>query len=290
MDKRTVISVTALLALGSAIGYFWHKAEQEPAAEPAPQAHEAAAMPAGISPAAASEQLLEKQLHASLDGSHVRLVAAATPASWVDPVKRAAARGQIANLHPDLATALQLGPEQAEQFNDLLARQQLEIADLLAARPGDIRGGVYSQRLLREIEVMELSDNAEQAAMLGDKYPTWLQHQQDEVFRNPVDQLQGMLVRQGIAMADQDFDPLVTALAAEQARFARDMPRDSTAGNSPRELLQEQLHYAANNQQLVKVASRFLGSGQLAAYEQLLEQRRLTTQRLLRTMGGETGE
>jgi hypothetical protein len=290
MDKRAVISVTALLALGGAMGFFWRKTEQEPAMEPVPRAsHPPTDMHAGGSAASGSAQMLEQQLQARLEGSHMRPHAAA-PAGWSDPAKRAEARGQVEDMHPDLAAALQLGPEQTEEFLDLLARQQMDIAELLAARAGDIRDGVHSQRLSREIEVMELSGNAEQAAMLGEKYPDWVQHQQDEVLRNPVDQLQGMLVRRGIGMADPEFDPLVTALAAEQARLNKEMPPASEPGNSPRELLQEQLRYAANNRQLVRVASRFLNAQQLAAYEQLLEQRRLTTQRLLRTMGGETAE
>jgi hypothetical protein len=293
MDKRALLYVTALLAVGGTIGFFWRKVEREPATDlTAASAESAGTLHAGTPAAPTSAQMLENQLQATLgSGDHQpRPASAAVPGSWGDPLQRAEARRQLEQWHPDLATALQLEPDKAGQFLDLLARQQLDIADLIAARSGDIRDGVYSQRLLREIEVMELSDNSEQAALLGDKYPDWLQHQQNEVLSNPVDQLHGMLVRQGIGTPEADFEPLATALAAEQSRFSKELARPSEPGSSPRELLQEQLQYAANNRQLVRVASRFLNAEQLAAYEQLLERRRLTTQRLLRTMRDGAGD
>jgi hypothetical protein len=291
MDKRAVISVTALLVLGAGIAVFWRKLEREPAVDTAQGPGEpAAAMNSGTAAAPVSEQLLAEKLRASQgDGAQ-----AAAPQAEASPEilqKRAQARNKLMAAYPELATTLQLTPEQAEQFLDLLARQQVEIAELIAARPGEIRDGVYSQRLARDVNIMELSDDAEQTALLEGKYPEWLQYQQDEIFRNPVDQLQGVLQRQGIGIADADADALVTALAAEQTRFSKEMARTSgSPGDSPRELLQQQLHYAANNRQLVKVASRYLNTQQLEAYEQLLERRTLTAQRLLRNMGGETGE
>ncbi len=98
-------------------------------------------------------------------------------------------------------------------------------------------------------------------------------------------------MRQGIGITDEETDSLNAALAAEQGRLSRDAPRPADLpGNSPRQLLEQELQYASNSSQLVRVASRYLSTRQLEAYEQLLEQRTLTAQRLLRIMDGGTGE
>jgi hypothetical protein len=291
MDKRAVMLVTALLALGAGIGFFWRKLEHPPAAELA-QAPGGPAMPPGTAATPVSEQLLAEKLRTSLDGGGAaRPDVPQVPASPEVLQKRAEIRDKLRAMYPDLATALQLTPEVAEQFLDLLARQQLEIAELIATRPGDNRNGVYSQRLARDINVMELSDDAEQAALLTDKYPDWLQFQQDDLNINPVDKLHGTLTRQGIDITTAVTDELATALAAEQTRLSREMARASEpASPSPRQLLEQELQNGSNNRQLVGVASRYLNPQQLEIFEQLLQQRARTAQRLLRTTRDESGE
>jgi hypothetical protein len=290
MDKRAVMLVTALLALGAGIGFFWRKPAQPPATEPARVPGEPAMTP-GMAAAPVSEQLLAEKLRTSRGGDAARPDVQHAPTSPEVLQKREEIRGRLRAMYPDLATALQLTPEVAEQFLDLLARQQLEIAELIATRPGDNRNGVYSQRLARDINVMELSDDAEQAALLTDKYPDWLQFQQDDLNINPVDKLHGTLTRQRLDITDAQTDELATALAAERTRLNREMPRTSEpVSPSPRQLLEQELQNASNNRQLVQVASRYLNPQQLEIFEQLLQQRARTAQRLLRTTRDESGE
>jgi hypothetical protein len=290
MDKRNLIWGALLLALGAGFGVYWQQRERAPAAELVAVADGSPAATHALPLDAPADGQLAAKPSTSLGAQPARMAAsAADDPEWQRQL--AAARASLTEQYPELAAGLQLSEEQAGQFMDLLARQQVELASLIAARPRDIRDGVYSQGLLRDITVMELSDNAEQAALLQDKYQNWLQLQHDNLQRNPIDQLQNRLVQQGAGISDQDMDALNVALAAEQDRIGREQLRDAAPpGQDPRQLLEQELSYAAHRRELVAVAARYLHGRQLEIYEQLLEQRMLNARRLLRTLDAADGE
>jgi hypothetical protein len=281
-----VVYAIALVALGASMGLLWRKLEQPTVDLAQTPAHPAAATVPEAVATAASAQLLEEKLRASIDAAgNAQANVPQASASPVDLQKRAEFRKKVVEAYPDLATELQLEPEDADRFLDLLARQQMEISELIASRARENRDGDYSDSLMRDIRTMERADDAEQAAMLSGKFPEWLQLQETQLQQSPVDQLTGMLLRQGIGLPESTLDPLVVALAAEQKRIEQQKPGDSEAsGNSRRQELQQELRYTSNSRQLLKVASRYLDQRQLDAYAQLLEQRRRTAEHLLHTL------
>jgi hypothetical protein len=288
MNKRTVIAATVLMALGVGAALLWRKLERagaqtsvQASADPAVATHSdsVTAVAPATSPAATSHMTIKVKGKPRPNVPQV--------SSPADQRKHAELRQQLTDMNPQLAAELEITPEEAEQFLDLLASQRIQISVVIASRPGSIRDGVYSTDLRRSIRTMELAGDAEQASMLGGKYPLWLQHQEIQLQQSPVDQLQRMLARQGMGLSDAEFAPLAAALAAEEKHLGRDMPVAAQARRDPRQELLEQLqHAAAIDRQLVNVASRYLNRQQFEAYEQLLEQREYTAQRLLRSVGG----
>ena len=280
MNKRSMIYVAALVALGVGMGVYWRQPEQPAEAEPAQLPAEPVAAPPPLVAA------LPTAGQASLEG--IRAVVAPVPASPAELQRRAEIRSKLVEAYPDLDQELELTPEEAGQFLDLLARQQAQIAELIAARSGS---GANPQRLARDLLAMELSGDAEQGAMLKGKYPEWLDYQEKQLQINVVDQLHVKLLRQGVDISSAEMESLADALTAEHRRIQEELPpMAEPAGSNRRQLLELELQNAAYQRRLIAAASRRLNAQQLEAYEQLLEQRKRTAQQLLRVTEGRDEE
>jgi hypothetical protein len=292
VNIRALSGLIAVVALGAAIGFLWRKLERA-AVEPAQQAAADPAAATNPVPAAADPpaQVLAERLRTSINAGNPATGSAPAMPGPAELLRRADLRQQLMRIHPDFAEELELTPEEAGQFFDLLARQQLQVAELIAAHQG-ANPGKYPQGLLNDIRTMELAGDSEQAAALGSKYPLWVQHQEALLQRNPLEQLQGVLMRQGSGFASDRADQMGAALAAEQKRLNQNLPHAAQPpDNDPQQQLQEELRYSLNNrQQLLKVASAYLDSQQLESYGQVLEERARIAQRLLRRMEAETGD
>jgi hypothetical protein len=280
---RAVPGLVAVVVLGAGLGFLWRKVELG-AAEPAPQAAAhpvAVANPTSTTDKRSPQQL--EQLRASIGAGTATPNPLPLPARPVDLRQRAEARQKLMRLHPDFAEQLELPAEDSEKFFDLLARQQQESAELIAAHQGRNPAGLQD-----DLRTMERANDAEQAALLGDKYPAWVQQQEAELHRNPVDELQNLLVREGMPLADDSVDKVFAAMAAEQKELSRSQPR---AAEAPGANLQQDLQYALNSRQLLlKAASGYLDARQLELYGQMLEERTRTAQRLLRKMEDVDGD
>jgi hypothetical protein len=292
VDIRAVAGLIAVVALGAGIGFLWRKVERA-AVEPAQQAAADPVATTNPGPAAADlpAQALAERLQASINAGNPAPASTPAAASPEQLLRRADIRRQLMRLYPDFAEQLELTPEQAEQFLDVLARQQLQVSELIAARQGS-NPGKYSQSLLSDLRTMELADDSEQAAVLGSRYPQWMQQQEAELQRSPLDKLQGVLALQGNGLATDRVEQMAAALAAEEKRLNQNLPHGAQSpGDDPQQQLQRELRHALDNrQQLLKVASAYLDAQQLEIYGQLLEERARIAQQLLRKMEPATGD
>lgn len=264
MDRKTVISTTALVALGAVGGLLWKKLETsrlEP--QPAPAAQEASGEAAGpaatLQPGAPTQGAMSGV--AAVPGTAGAL-AASPPVSAEVLQKRAVARARLVDLYPTLASELHLSDEEAAGFFDLLARQQVELAGLEGRGNADLR-----RRL-------EAAAEAEQGAMLGEKYQDWQQYQETEMGRDPVDRMQLILGNKGNGLGTEEVNHMIDALVAEQKRITRELIEASRSkGRDEREVLELQLQRAAtNNRRMAEVASRHLDAQQLQVYELVLQE------------------
>jgi hypothetical protein len=259
--------VIVILGLGVGAGVLWYRLDKARA----PDAAQETAEPQGAAPAVPLRP--DTGPGPASQGTHpaVATPIITVPLTPADLAKRAGAREMLQALLPDLATELELSTEDADRFLDLLARQQVEISEVSGAR---------------NLRVLELSGESEQAAMLGEAYPRWQEYQSDTYERDHVDQLQKILINQDMRLTDDEINPLVDALAAEQRRLTQELVNASqTRGQDAREMLQLQLDRAdSSNRRLVEVASRHLRPQQLALYEQMLQQRVQGMRRKLRLM------
>jgi hypothetical protein len=279
MERKTVISTIALVALGAAGGLLWKNLETrrleaqrlEPLppqrVEEAPEVTGTAGTPASQAPAA-SPGMPAAPAAPRHEGAPV-----VTSAEVLQ--KRAQARSRITDLYPALAADLELSVEEADGFLDLLARQQVEMAAL-----DGMRTGAEQRRRL------QAAAEAEQAAMLGGKFEEWQAYQQTQMTRDPVDRMQLILTGKGNGLRDDQIGPMADALAAEQKRITSELVDASrTKGQDQRELLQLQLQRAtANNRRLSDVASRHLTRQQLQVYEQVLQEQEIGLRRKLESM------
>lgn len=265
MEKLPVIPAVVLLAVGVSAAVLWRQLDRAPAPEPA--AHEAAPVPDTAvtldTPGAAAPVVSTPRVTTVA-------VAASNTLTFDVSLQDMEIRRALTEMYPALAQQLELPPEEAGKFFDLLARQQSAMA--LVTKEGDL-------------EMMARAAEGEQAAMLGNKYPQWLEYREAELQRDPVDKLQNMLATQQMSLPGEVVNPLVDALAVEQNQITKDLMSVRGARDlAPRDLLRLQLqNSAADNRRLSGVAAGYLYPQQLEMYERMLQQRASGLQRKLRT-------
>ncbi len=200
-----------------------------------------------------------------------------------DPDFRAAQlaqrRAQLQRTYAALVRELNLTPAQADALFDLMARQQLarmsEPARSVAN--GQLPGEDAQQVMRNAIQETRRTQDAEIATLLGDAAFQQFKEYQDTLgARQRVTQLRAQLAAQGQLLADEQFKPLITAVAAEQKLQSQQrMDREPTRGDAAAQMAnQEQsLKFTEeSNRRLVRAAGSHLDSGQLQALEALLEQ------------------
>jgi hypothetical protein len=175
--------------------------------------------------------------------------------------------------YPGLAKELNLSPDEEKKLLDLLEKQQsAQTAALVGAMGGD---AAEAQRQAAE---QRRAVDGEIAAILGNKYPQYLEYERTLPTRRQVEQLQATLGAND-KLSDAQARPLITALAAEQQRIQQEQqaqPRTQIApGATQQERMQQlqqmQQRNAANNQRLVAAATPYMNTQQLDAYKKQLE-------------------
>ena len=211
-----------------------------------------------------------------------------------NPAYRAAelafARLQIEQEFPDLAESLNLQPAEMNRLLDLLAEQELE-ARIIGMGPANEDGSFSSENTAarrQQFEELRQKAEAEQTALLGEAtMQEWHQYRDSLGARAQVRELRTMLAESDYMLRDDQFAPMVAALAAEQKRHEAE--RDQLyhgPGNPARPTPQEVIEYMERRQSLIEqslqrrheTASRFLDPEQLKRYDQMLDRERKRAQ------------
>jgi hypothetical protein len=196
-------------------------------------------------------------------------------------------RLEMEQKYPDLAEALNLRPDEADQFLDLLATQALSEREheIKINDDGKVSDQTVVSRRQASEERRRVAD-AERVALLGEaKLLEWNQYEKSLGARAQVRELQMLLAESNFPLRDDQFGPLVAALAAEQQRHAteRDQLYNGTR-NPTQPTSQEVIRYMAQRLDLIEkslkrqrqAAALYLSSEQQKRYDEMLirEQKR----------------
>jgi hypothetical protein len=212
-----------------------------------------------------------------------------------DPEYRAAMRTQqtlmLAQQYPDLAVAMNLAPEQAQQLIELLADQQ---SRNMFERPPFGPDGAPDENAMREwqqqMQQRQRQNQDEVRQLLGDAgVEQWKEYQSTIGARQQVRQLRTLLDSSGLSLRQDQVQPLVNAIAAEQRAAAdvRGYPNSFAGVASPgvaprgqrgqmstndRLTMQEQSLQRTEqyNQRLHDAALPYLSSQQLKRFHDML--------------------
>lgn len=213
-----------------------------------------------------------------------------------DPEYRKARLAQIrANLvrrYPGLAAALGLSGLDAERLFDVLAEQQLKTNEALNKLGG--------KGLNREVEIEEATRIKEEGerqrdeALLGllgkGGIDQWHAYQESLPSRAGAElMLKDVLTAGGWSISSTQLEPVVTAMAIEQARYEKKMKSafQNTRGDDPQSVIRTQgelldLREASNNR-ILDASARYLGPDQQEALKKSFEREIAVSRSRLRT-------
>lgn len=192
----------------------------------------------------------------------------------------------LERMHPDLRSALQLQPEEADKLLELLAEQQLEFTALMPpgrnGRPEDLA------EMQKRRDQIRQEFEARIAQTFGDtKLEQWQQYQKTLGARSQIRDLRVELAEAGIPLRESQIEPLVSSLAAEQQRRAQESQNyraqlnalgNTTPANRIMSLEQELERTAEYHRRLHDAAAPYLSREQLRRFDQNLD-RQLQMQR-----------
>ena len=208
---------------------------------------------------------------------------------------RAQLRARLPQQYPDLGKELGLSPADTDKLFDLLAKQQMDAAtNMLDALGGDRQNPANAQDRQRLTQETQRANQAELAAMLGDKLPKYEEYQKTLPMRRQVNQFQASLGTGSNALTETQSKQLITALAAEQDQIQQDRrsaPRQTQQRQAdPQAAIEQQIDRAAEeNKRMVNAASSHLNPQQLESYRQMLDQQQSVQRTLLRGIGSQLG-
>jgi hypothetical protein len=211
-----------------------------------------------------------------------------------DPAFRAAelafARLEIEQGYPDLAASLNLQPAEADRLLDLLAEQELEARVISMGTANEDGSYTVENMSMSGQQLLELRQKteAEQAALLGEvTMQEWKRYRDSLGARAQVRELRTMLAESDYMLRDDQFAPMVAALAAEQQQHQAEREKlYYGSGNPARPTPQEVIEHMDRRQNLIEqslrrrheIASRFLDSEQLKHYDEMLGRERKRAQ------------
>ena len=207
----------------------------------------------------------------------------------MSPAQRAAelayVRLQIEKQYPDLAAALSLKPEEAEQLFDLLARQAMRYREyeMKISSEGQVSDETIAKRR-QIVQERQQADVAELTELLGEaRVDEFNQYKNSLGARAQMRELGMTLAETEYMLRNDQFESMVPALAAEQQRHwaERQELYDSNV-NPTRSNPQDVIRQMDQRQQLIEqslqrrheIATRFLDSEQLKRYDEMLERER----------------
>lgn len=160
--------------------------------------------------------------------------------------------------NPDIGEALGLEPEQVNALFDLISQQVLRLdSGTMSRNVGEDPLQVYLR--------LQQANEAEIAALLGSKYPSWRQYQTEAPIREQMKDLKFVLDAENLPPLNQAAaDAMRLELNRAQMQISQ---QHSTAMATMR---QAEFYTTENIQTLSEVASRYLTPEQLSAYKQML--------------------
>lgn len=185
--------------------------------------------------------------------------------------QQAQARLQMPQAYPGVARELGLTPEEAEEFFDMLAKQQFErMALTTASQDGDAEAGLKINKARKDGE-------AAMARFLGpDREQAWNDYQQSLGARRQISQLGTLLSAAGRPLTDSQARQLTALVAAEQRRLKDEIgfrvkPQDPGAQTQYNEAVLKASE--ESNIRIIEFAKTYLSAQQLDALKTSLAQR-----------------
>jgi len=202
-------------------------------------------------------------------------------------VRRAQRRMLLPQMNPGLGKWLDLGPDQENKLLDLMAKQESDQSEMLLD-PANRNDPAAQQEATRKMQAQNQANEADLAALLGDKYPRYQQYKQTMPVHRQVSQLQAMLGSGADGLPDAQAKALTNALVAEQLRVNQERTSAQAAAsplNVQEMLRQQQQRTVESNRRLLQVATAQLNPQQLAGYRTLIEQQERSSDVLSRQLG-----
>lgn len=197
---------------------------------------------------------------------------------------RAMHRTMIEQENPELAEALNLSPDEADRFLNLLADEVLREQE---------QEGVYGEKKLTDLaqperrrkgDERQRQIEAERADLLGElRLQEWKKYQQSKAARAQVRELRSNLGASAFPLRDDQVEPLIASIAAEQQRHQADRAKLHGASAWTDDTTEaERLDYMEQRKELIdesltrtyEIARAHLDSTQLRRFNELLERDR----------------
>lgn len=219
-----------------------------------------------------------------------------------DPEYRALRRQQhkmgLLRMYSDLGKSLNLPSDEVDKLLDLLAEHQLNSMPPFIP-PGADQPDADRSEWARRMQESQRKKEADIRALLGDtKYPEWQDYQSSMGARMQVRNLRSILEESSEPLREDQYLPLVTAIADEQRRLGTETRSElfKTRPSGPMThaeqlaMMEQSLERTAeHNQRMRDAAASYLSAAQLERFDKMLNQQ-LEMQRLNLRMMGARGE
>lgn len=307
MSKSAVLLASLALALGS--GYLLRELHAERARVVALQARVAELERAGQAAIPPAEPRLAETSAGVSDkpaqtpaifrakpvpsGERVSSEGAELARQLADPQVRATRlaylRLELERSYPDLATALNMQPDEAARLLDLLAKQELDrqLYEMRASDTGRLTDEQMPTRREQDAERRRQVE-AERAALLGDwRLAEWNEYVKTLAARAEMRELQTMLAETSYSLRSDQVTPMVAALTAELQRHTAERSRlyesaKNPTNSTPEETIRymhERLNLIAQSlQRRHQLATAYLDTEQLKRYDEMLSLERRRAQ------------
>lgn len=174
----------------------------------------------------------------------------------------------IPRMFPDVASELNLSPEEVNRLFELLATLQTEFSDTSSIAFGNSdpdSGEVQEAR--RRLQAAPREKEERLAALLGSKFPQWQEFEKAAPARRQVKELQAVLASGDHALGSAQARPLIAALAAERARLDQD-DRDAMAARVDFAEIRKR-RAREESRRLPEIASAYLTPAQLDRFQRM---------------------
>lgn len=155
---------------------------------------------------------------------------------------RVQTRGNFARQYPGVIQELGLNPQQADEFFDLLADQQLRASeqmqpmwDMEGVDPNDPAAmQERSRKIQQQAQENQRKNEAEMAAYLGqDKVQAWKEYQSSMGMRYELENMRNTLSANGLPLNDEMSKPMLKALAQVNQAEANEYSAAANRGAAP---------------------------------------------------------